>query len=116
MSTITLENILHQVEQLPPVEQLRLAHLIEERQAHPNKPPLDQRVPCAPMPDRTRERRWVEEHKREYAGQWVALDGDQLLAASFVQQEVWDAVSADTLNPPLVLRIPAPDDLPYIGI
>ena len=65
---------------------------------------------------REREMRWLSEHRGEYIGQWVALDGDRLIAASLVQQEVWDAVSADTPNPPLVLRISSPDDLPYVGI
>lgn len=80
------------------------------------KPPLDKRVPCEPMPDDIRERQWIKEHKHEYAGQWVALDGDRLIAASPIQQEVWDAVSADGATLPLVHRISSPDDLPYIGI
>ena len=116
MSTITVENILQQVIQLPRTEQRRLAHLIEEQQAQPTKPPLDKRVPCEPMRDRTREKQWVEEHRHEYAGQWVALDGDQLVASSPVQQEVWDVVRTDMPRRPLVLRIPSLDDLPYIGI
>ena len=76
----------------------------------------DKRVPCEPMPDDTREMNWIEEHKHEYAGQWVALDGDRLIAASSIQQEVWDAVKADPATLPLVHRISSPDDLPYIGI
>ena len=44
------------------------------------------------MPDRTRKHEWVKTHKQEYAGQWVALDGDRLVAASPVQQEVLEAV------------------------
>jgi Family of unknown function (DUF5678) len=32
------------------------------------------------QPDRSREMRWIKEHREEYAGQWVALDGDQLLS------------------------------------
>lgn len=118
MSTITAENILTLIEQLPSTERIRLNQLLGQREAAPAKakPPLDKRVPCEPMPDDTRERQWIKEHKHEYAGQWVALDGDRLIAASPVQQEVWDAVSADSATLPLVLRIPSPDDLPYIGI
>ncbi|HMZ20005.1 MAG TPA: hypothetical protein PLD20_18855, partial [Blastocatellia bacterium] len=80
------------------------------------KPPLDKRVPCKPMPDRTREKEWIEKHRQEYAGQWVALDGDQLIAASPRRQEINAAVKTESGEPPLVLRIPSPDDLPYVGI
>lgn len=115
---VTAESILSLIEQLPSTERARLNQMLIEQKPGPSKtkPPLDKRVPARPMPDRTSERQWVKEHKQEYAGQWVALDGDRLIAASHIQQEVWDAVSADSEIPPLVLRIPSPDDLPYVGI
>ena len=118
MSTMTAENILKLIEQLPSTERIRLNQLLGHREAAPAKakPPLDKIVPCEPMPDRTREMKWIEEHKHEYAGQWVALDGDRLIAASPIQQEVWDAVNTDGPMLPLVHRIPSPNDLPYIGI
>jgi hypothetical protein len=119
MSTLTAENVLQLIEQLPAAERMRL----DEMLAHSNgvavstKAPRDKRVSCKPMPDRTREHYWIQEHRHEYAGQWVALDGDKLIAASSIQQEVWDAVNTDSQTPPpLVLRISSPDDLPYIGI
>ncbi|MGH9751481.1 MAG: DUF5678 domain-containing protein [Blastocatellia bacterium] len=122
MSTMTAENVLRLIEQLPSTERSRLKELLarhrtlQEADLAKAKPPLGKRVPCEPMPDDTRERQWIKEHKSEYAGQWVALDGDRLIAASPIQQEVWDAVIADSATLPLVLRIPSPDDLPYIGI
>jgi hypothetical protein len=118
MSALTAESILRLIEQLPSTERIRLNRLLARRQAESAtaKPPLDKRVPCEPMKDRTREMKWIEEHKHEYAGQWVALDGDRLIAASAVEQEVWNAVKTDGADLPLVHRIPSPDDLPYIGI
>ncbi len=80
------------------------------------KAPLDKRVPCEPMTDRTREFNWIEEHKHEYAGQWVVLDGDRLIAASPIRAEISVAVKAAGAKVPLIHRIPSPDDLPYIGI
>ena len=38
------------------------------------------KVNRVPQPDRSREMLWIKEHREEYAGQWVALNGDQLLA------------------------------------
>jgi len=121
MSTITVENILQQIIQLPPAEQIRLAHLIEEQrieepQAKPGKAPLDKRVPAQPTPDRTREWQWIESHKQEYAGQWVALEGDRLVASSPNRSDISAALKTAGAKRPLIHRISSPDDLPYIGI
>ena len=120
MSTITVENILQQIDQLPPVEQHRLAHLLAERRAangaQPAKPPRDKRLPDRPAIDDTRERAWLKAHRHEYPGQWVALDGDRLVAASPNEAEVWAAVKAGDAHLPLVCRIPAPDEPLPIGI
>lgn len=115
MSALTVENMLKLIEQMPAAEQQRLRAVLIEQEPKA-KAPLDKRVASQPMPDRTREREWVQAHKHEYAGQWVALDGDLLLAASRIQQEVLDAVPTRGPNPPLILRIASPDDLPYVGI
>lgn len=75
------------------------------------KPPLDE-----VLPDDTREMKWLEEHKHEYAGQWVALDGDRLIAASPIRAEISVPVKADGAKLPLITRIPAPDEPLPIGI
>ncbi len=122
MSTMTAENILTLIEQLPSTERVRLNKLLARRQtlleAEPAqaKPPLDKRVPAGPMVDRTREMKWIEEHKREYAGQWVALDGDRLIAASPIRAEISAAVKADGAKLPLIHRIASPDEPLPIGI
>ena len=120
MSTVTVENILRQIDQLSPVEQRRLARLLEERRAEratrPTKAPRDKRLPDRPAVDDSRERAWIKEHRHEYAGQWVALDGDRLIAASPNQAEVWAAVKDDGAKLPLVCRIPSPDEPLPIGI
>ena len=120
MSTITVENILKQIDQLPPVEQSRLARLLEERRAEqspqPAKPLRDKRLPNRPVVDDSRERAWIEEHRHEYAGQWVALDGDRLIAASPNRTEISVAIKADGAKLPLIYRIPAPDEPLPIGI
>lgn len=118
MSTLTAESILTLIEQLPSTERIRLNQLLAGRQAESAKakPPLDRRVPCEPMPDDAREMKWIEEHKHEYAGQWVALDGDRLIAASPIRAEISVAVKADGAKLPLIIRIPAPDEPLPIGI
>ena len=115
---LTVENILSLIEKLSLPDKLRLRTALDQTVEAPPavKAPLDKRVPCEPMPDRTREWNWIEEHKHEYAGQWVALDGDRLVAASPVRLEISTAIKADGAKRPLIHRIPSPDDLPYVGI
>ena len=122
MSMMTAESVLTLIEQLPSTERIRLKELLARRrtlqEAEPAKakPPLDKRVPCEPMTDRTRELKWIEEHKHEYAGQWVALDGERLIAASPIRAEISAAVKADGAKLPLIHRIASPDEPLPIGI
>ena len=116
MSEITVENILTQVAQLPPSERIRLRRMLEqeEQQQKPPKPPLDRRVPPRPMPDSSREMQWLVDHAREYAGQWVALDGDRLIAHGTNHLEVFAAANADGAYLPLISFVDDPDNI-YAG-
>lgn len=115
---LTVEDILSLIEKLSLPDKIRLRSALNQTVETPPavKAPLDKRVPCEPMPDRTREWEWIEKHKHEYAGQWVALDGDRLVAASPVRSEISAAIKADGAERPLIHHIPSPDDLPYVGI
>lgn len=44
-------------------------------------PPKVRMRPDIPARSREREWKWLEEHGREYPGCWLAVDGDQLIAA-----------------------------------
>jgi hypothetical protein len=117
MSTITVENILQQVEQLPPPEQFRLRALLNEKPLPMRtKAPRDKRLPPEPMKDRSREMDWLAAHRHEYAGQWVALDGDRLIAASPSRAEISVAAKADGADLPLIHRIAAPDEPLPMGL
>ena len=95
MSDSAIENILKQIEELPSIEQWRLHNLLGDKLSKPDKASLDRRVPPKPMPeDATRALRWIAEHARKYAGQWVALDGARLLAHGRDHSEVWAAAQA----------------------
>ncbi len=117
MSMMTAETILSLIEQLPPTEQAKLEQLIVQRQTLPpkGKPPLDKRVPPIPLPDQAAMQRWLGAHAHEYPGQWIALDGDKLIAHGMNHQEVWAAAQASGAYLPLVTRLSSPDDLPFAG-
>ena len=117
MLDITVEDILTQIAKLPPTEQIRLRHLLAQQQQEPqqsSKPPQDRRVPPLPVPDSRREVQWLAAHAREYAGQWVALDGDRLIAHGPHHHEVWAAAEASGVYLPLVTFVDNPDKV-YVG-
>ena len=75
----------------------------------PQPAPVDERLKPIPVPDSTRELRWLKEHAREYAGQWVALDGDRLIAHGPDAKAVFAAADADGAYLPLVSQVEDPD-------
>ncbi|HEV2666380.1 MAG TPA: DUF5678 domain-containing protein [Blastocatellia bacterium] len=69
------------------------ARLIDGKQS---KDTMDRRVSPKPMPEGAmRALHWIADHAREYKGQWVAIDGDRLIAHGANADEVFDAAEAD---------------------
>jgi hypothetical protein len=119
MSELTADNIFSQIVQLPSVERRKLRRLLdqfEHAEQTPPKTPLDPRVPPIKQPDYRPSIRWLAEHAREYAGQWVALDGDRLIAHGQDARTVYAAAKADGAYMPLVTQVEDPDAPPYVGI
>lgn len=57
-------------------------------------------------PSRDREIAWLDAHAREHRGQWLALDGDQLVAQASTLEEL-HALLPRTTPAPLVVRCEA---------
>ncbi|NOT59901.1 MAG: hypothetical protein HOP19_06710 [Acidobacteria bacterium] len=75
-------------------------------------PPQIRRVP--PI-DLSRELQWLKEHRHEYLEQWVALEGDQLIAHGSQAREVYAAARAAGIKSPFVEFISTSDELPFGG-
>jgi hypothetical protein len=58
--------------------------------------------------------RWVSEHRKEYIGEWIALDGDRLLAHGTDAKAVF-AAARSQVEVPFVAHIYPDDDLPTVG-
>ena len=57
---------------------------------------------------------WLEQNKNDYAGRWVALDGDRLLVTGNSAREVYAALKTAGISGSFVTRVEHPDDLPVI--
>jgi len=58
-----------------------------------------------PYIDRSRQMAWIAAHQEEYAGQWVALDGDRLIAHGDDPMTFKEQVLAET-DRPFIVHIP----------
>jgi hypothetical protein len=94
------------------LQQLATVHT----EAEPFKLPITPRLIGSYTPkDRSREWTWLAEHSDEYAGQWVALDGDQLLAHGLQFKEVLQTARLLGAPEALIVRAEASDALPFAG-
>ena len=111
MSSATLERILDEVKRLTPEERHQLRKALECEAVRAVAPP-----PAGAGNDRwEREQRWLDEHRDEYLGQWVALEGDRLLASGPDGRAVYEAARAAGVRAPLVTRVEPRDELPFAG-
>jgi Family of unknown function (DUF5678) len=113
LSDSRIEDILREIAQLSQSEQHRLRHLLDQREdeAASHGRAVSSLIP---VPDSARELQWLVDHAPQYTGQWVALDGDRLIAHGPVASEVFDAADADGAHLPLVTFVERPENV-YAG-
>lgn len=116
MSAITAESILAQVNQLPAGERAKLiAQLNRESEGEYVVPEGRIISTNAAFIDRTLEFQWMKEHEHEYAGQWVALMGDKLVAFGPVAKEVF-AEARELGYPRAMLFFAEAPGLPFVNV
>lgn len=144
MSTVAVEDIIAQVNQLPATERQKVIEALTRHESggkdvaadsadeasQPGQSAgtvggatiiLNGEIPPARIVsigdsfnDRAREYQWLKEHRREYIGQWVALEGDQLIAHGNNAKEVFEKADFLGVELPLVLLVEDPD-VPFAG-
>ncbi len=134
MSQLTLAQVFDAVQTWPVEQRQQLKQWLAQREAiassqqHTTEtdnslPPLDvippikmKRVPpVGPIRDMKREGEWLQKHRAQYAGQWVALDGDHLIQAGHSAKEVHDVARAQGVPHALIFLVEPPDALPFAG-
>jgi hypothetical protein len=108
VASADVERIIEEVRRLPPDEKRRLREALDHED-RANVRPSDRAI------DLSRELRWIEEHRAEYAGQWVAVRGDRLLGSGTDGREVYEAARAAGDERPFVTRVEPADEPPFAG-
>ena len=64
--------------------------------------------------DRQREMKWIADNRSAFSGQWVAVEGDRLVAAALDAPEVFLTAKAEGIAIPFVVHILPEDSLPFV--
>jgi hypothetical protein len=121
MAEVTLENVLKQVEQLPLNDKRKLRDSIRLPELTApdslmNRIPPGRRVPLVgPDKDRSRELAWLVKNQGDYAGQWLALDGDELIAHGYDLKQVSEEAKAKGVTDPIFAHAEDSNALPFAG-
>ena len=117
MSEMTKESLFNHIQSLPVGEKLRLRALLDDQLKSAAESANGVKfVKPIRLPDPKPSQKWMDEHATEYGGQWVALDGDRLIAHGVNAAEVFSAADADGAYLPLVTYIPPADAPPFAGV
>ncbi|HSK74760.1 MAG TPA: DUF5678 domain-containing protein [Pyrinomonadaceae bacterium] len=92
--------------------------VLEERlNFKPGKPNFPSKIIATDVPARdfSATREWLEKHRDEYDGQYVALDGDKLIAAGFDAKEVARKARESGINGLFVGYVEGSNHPPFIS-
>jgi hypothetical protein len=101
------EAILDRVRRLPQAKQEEVLRFADRLQ-HTDTPRM------VPYRDRTREMKWIDANRSAYADQWVAVEGDRLIAADTDALKVFAAAKSEGVQVPFVVHILPADPLPFV--
>ena len=107
----SIEQIIKSIEQLPAAEQEEIRRWLEDKgatngedhgsQAHANRS--------------EKSLKWLHENRDKYSGQWVALDGDRLIANGPTAKEVYSKAKAKGVVIPFVELVTEQEPVPSSG-
>lgn len=101
------EAILEKVRHLPPAKQEQVLRFADGLQREGDVRYVQSR-------DRSPEMEWVARNRAAYADQWVAVEGDRLIAADPDAFKVYAAAKAEGIESPFVVHILPVDQRPFV--
>ncbi|MEW6209935.1 MAG: DUF5678 domain-containing protein [Acidobacteriota bacterium] len=105
MARITFEQVIEAVRELPIEDQRRLREWLEEQERKASESREREEAVRQEIEKYRKARRWIEEHRAEYLGQWVAIEGDRLISHGSNAVEVHNEAKAAGIEIPFVVRV-----------
>jgi hypothetical protein len=107
----SLDQIIKSIEQLPAAEQEKIRRWLEDKGATNGEGHGSQ----AHASRSEKSLRWLHENRDKYSGQWVALDGDRLIASGPTAKEVYSKAKAEGVDIPFVELVTDQEQVPFTG-
>lgn len=107
---VTLEQVIAEARALHPAERAQLRRWLDEQVA----PKVRQVRADSAQERQVKALQWLEENRRQYVGQWVALDGDKLIAAGKDRRKFVAEVRASNVKAPFIHKFVC-EELPFGG-
>lgn len=108
---LSFDQITKSIEQLPTAEQERIRRWLESKRATDREEHGSQ----AHADRSAKSLRWLHENQEKYSGQWVALDGDRLIASAPTAKEVYSKAKAEGFEIPFVELVTGQEPVPSTG-
>ncbi|MDX6528026.1 MAG: hypothetical protein QOH41_316 [Blastocatellia bacterium] len=106
----TLEQIIEEARGLSLGEKSKLRQALDRELEQPA--PAESAKPDYPTNEQ--ERAWINAHRDEYVGQWVALDGDHLVAHGTDAKKVYEEAREQGIAAPYLVHV-TPRVEAYVG-
>jgi hypothetical protein len=104
----TLEQIIDEARALSPAEKLKLRQVLDRD--------LERAAQSSESGYRTHEREhaWLDAHRDRYLGQWVAVEGDTLIAHGTNPRQIYLAAREAGIEVPYVVKVEKREE-PFTG-
>src|ERR1051325_4844613 len=109
--SLSFDQIIKSIEQLPAPEQERVRRWLNEKRATHGKGQNSQ----AHINRSAKSLRWLHENREKYRWQWVALDGDRLIANGPTAKGVYSKAKAEGFEIPFVELVTQEESRPFTG-
>jgi hypothetical protein len=107
----SFDQIIKSIERLPAAEQERIRRWLEDKGATNGEEHGSQ----AHGTRSAKSLKWLDENREKYSGQWVALDGDRLIASGPTAKEVYSKAKAEGIEIPFVELVTERESGPFTG-
>ena len=107
----SFDQIIKSIERLPASEQEKIRRWLDEKGTSNGEATSSQTRANRSI----QSLRWLHENQKRYSGQWVALDGDRLIANGSTAKEVYSKAKAEGVDIPFVELVTEQESVLFTG-